>query len=149
MKRHLFTATMMILLIAGTGTAGEDEERIRQSTRLWDEAFDASNAQGLAVLYTHDAMLLPPGGETVKGRDAIERFWSEAMEGVTGDLNIQEIKIQGYLAYVVGTYDVFDGEGKRVEQGKYMEIRVRGDGGWPIHRDIWNASTPKQETAGH
>jgi ketosteroid isomerase-like protein len=32
-------------------------------------------------MYTEDAYLLPSGGEMVKGRAAIQAFWTKAAEG--------------------------------------------------------------------
>lgn len=48
-------------------------------TRLFVERANAKDAEGLALLYEEDAvMAYPPGSRTV-GREAIRRFWEDAL----------------------------------------------------------------------
>jgi ketosteroid isomerase-like protein len=40
----------------------------------WTAAFDKGDAAAVAAIYAPDAYVLPPGGDMVKGRSAIEVF---------------------------------------------------------------------------
>jgi uncharacterized protein (TIGR02246 family) len=59
-----------------------EREKARQPedlTRLFVERANAKDAEGLALLYEEDAvMAYPPGSRTV-GREAIRKFWQEAL----------------------------------------------------------------------
>ena len=46
----------------------------------FNEAVRSGDATALASLYTEDAMLLTPTGETFKGREGIEAFWVGAFQ---------------------------------------------------------------------
>jgi ketosteroid isomerase-like protein len=44
-------------------------------------------------MYTEDAYLLPPGTETVKGRAAIQTFWTNAAAAI-GDLKLTTVNVK-------------------------------------------------------
>jgi uncharacterized protein (TIGR02246 family) len=139
--------TLMPLWVACAAPAGEDEAQLKKTSKAWEEAFNAGDDQALAAIYAPDGMLLPPNGEFVRGREAIAKFWAGLIASVKGELEIQEVSVQGGLAYVLGTFKLFGGDGEVVDQGKYIEIWKRGDGQWQLYRDIWNTSLPLPETA--
>lgn len=142
MSRQLLGMTLVLLGAVSVASASEDEAMLRETSGAWEKAFNAGKAGEIAALYTSDAMLLPPNAEFVKGQEAIESFWAEMIAGISGTLEIQEIGLDGDLAYVIGLYDLVDSEGKPVDQGKYVEVWTRADGTWRLHRDIWNSSMP-------
>ena len=47
----------------------------------------------LGQMYTEDAYLLPPDSETVKGRAAIQRFWTSAAAAI-GDLKLTTVEVK-------------------------------------------------------
>jgi uncharacterized protein (TIGR02246 family) len=57
----------------------EIPEPLRKLIQDWDEARDAADANRLASLYTKDAILLLPTGETVQGRDAIAKHYGKIL----------------------------------------------------------------------
>jgi uncharacterized protein (TIGR02246 family) len=110
----------------------------------WMQAFNTHDAEGLAALYTRDAVFLPPNQPAVFGRDAIRATNQEFF--ATGDFKIDiealETVIDGELAYVAGRYRLWTDDGSLVDRGKYIEIWRAVDGQWLIHRDIYNSSLP-------
>ena len=70
----------MVLLIAGTlvgigqgsaQAASDVRATIVASIEQWTTAFNEADAAGVAAMYTQEGQLLPPGGPTVTGREAI------------------------------------------------------------------------------
>lgn len=108
----------------------------------WMEAFNSHDAQGLAALYTEDAVFLPPNQPAVFGRDAITATHAEvfAMGDFKIDIEALETVIEGQLAYVAGRYRMWTEDGTLVDHGKYIEIWRPVDGQWLISRDIYNSS---------
>src|SRR5262249_34794360 len=52
---------------------------IDETSRRFEHAFNLGDAAGAArLLYTRDALILPPGAEMVRGRDRIAEFWATA-----------------------------------------------------------------------
>ena len=145
MANRLLGVTLLLLCV-GCAVSVEDEEQLRTTSKAWEDAFNAGDAKALAAIYAPEAMLLPPNAEFVQGRESIEEFWAGFIEGVKGELEIQEVLVQGDLANLLGTY-ILDGDGKVVDRGKYVEIWKRGSGQWGLYRDIWNTSLPKSEPA--
>lgn len=143
MAKQLLTMALMLLCVACAASTGDDEERLKTTSQAWEDAFNARDAMALTALYAPDGMLLPPNAEFVQGRESIEAFWAGFIESVTGELEIQEVRVQGDLAYLLGTFKIFNVDGEVVDRGKYVEIWKRGSGQWGLYRDIWNTSLPK------
>ena len=142
----VFVFYLMPLWVACAAPTGEDEAQLKRASKAWEEAFNASDEKALAAIYAPDGMLLPPNAEFMRGREAIANYWAELIASVKGELEIQEVLVQGDLACIVGTFKLFAAGGEVVDQGKYVEIWKRGDGQWQLYRDIWNTSLPPQET---
>jgi uncharacterized protein (TIGR02246 family) len=56
-------------------------------------AFAKGDMAALGQMYTEDAYLLPPDSETVKGRAAIQRFWTSAAAAI-GDLKLTTVDVK-------------------------------------------------------
>lgn len=145
------TAVLAGVLVIGFGAAasllaqgGAVKAAIDASNKKFGTAVAAGSAKGVADLYTDDALVLPPNGEAVKGRPAIEKLF-EAMivAGVKGaTLTAQEVEGHGDTATEVGAYSVADAAGKELDRGKYVVVWKRVQGQWKLHRDIWNSNMP-------
>ena len=59
--------------------ASLEHDDVEQFTREFEALFNAGDAAGMASFYTEDAKLLAEHADLVRGRDAIERFWREAI----------------------------------------------------------------------
>ncbi len=125
------------------------QEAIAAGDKEFMESFQNGDAGALAALYTEGGQLLPPNGDFVNGRKAIETFWKGAMDmGIkTAKLEIVEVGGLGETAYEVGKYTLFGDNEKILDQGKYVVIWKQIDGQWKLHRDIWNSllPVPKQQ----
>ena len=66
----------------GTGT---ERDQIEAAHAMWDAAFNARDARGLAALYLPDATFLPATHEVIEGPIGIERFFGGIFaDGLTG-----------------------------------------------------------------
>jgi uncharacterized protein (TIGR02246 family) len=109
--------------------------------------FGRSDAAGLAALYTENGQVLPPNGEFVTGKPAIQTFWQAVMNmGIKeAELAIVEVEDHGDTAIEVSQFKLKDGEGQVLDKGKYIVIWKQEDGEWKLHRDIFNSSMPPPE----
>jgi uncharacterized protein (TIGR02246 family) len=103
----------------------------------------------LITLMTDDCILLPPGQEPIRGRDAILKFMQEQLsenqkyEIIEYDQNFEEVKIIGDWAYewatFHGTYHLKSGGPNLYERSKLFRIlRRQPDGSWKVARSIWH-----------
>jgi uncharacterized protein (TIGR02246 family) len=114
---------------------------IEASARQFEAAFSAGDAAAVAALYSEEGKVLPPDGEVVSGRAAIQAFWQGAIAAAPGTglaLHVEEVLGDGDVVAEVGHYTMTDPAGATIEQGKYTTLwRHEGDT-WRIYRDIWN-----------
>jgi uncharacterized protein (TIGR02246 family) len=116
---------------------------VKEGGMAWAAAWNAGNAAGIAALYSYDARLLPPNGDEVQGREAIEAYWQSAIEAVPGvrvTLETKELHNLGDVAVEVGSYANTGADGEHVDHGKYLVVWMLKDGTWQMARDIWNSS---------
>ena len=117
------------------------QSAIAKGSAAWQAAFNAGDGAAVAALYTSDASLLPPGGDPVQGREAIQGFWTEATStGGTFSLETVEVAGHGDMAVEIGTYSGTGADGAHTDHGKYMVLWKKVDGAWKMHRDMWNSS---------
>jgi len=121
----------------------EDHSQIEISSKSWVETYNQNDWEGLAALFTPDAIMMPPNGFVVEGREAIAK-WEKANEtGFRIALKLEAIEGRGELAYVRGRSCVFipDGTGGyAVDVGKFLEVRIQqSNGDWLIEADIFNS----------
>ena len=115
---------------------------IEAVNRKFSAAFAQKDAAAMASRYSSDAVVLPPGGAAVRGRDGIEKIWRGAMAaGDTLTLATIDVESHGDYAHEVGTY-VLKAGAKDVDRGNYVVVWKRQRGEWMLHRDIWNSSVP-------
>ena len=111
----------------------------------WAKAYNAGNADAVAILYDEQAVLLPPNAPGVKGRAAIKAFFvkdtAESQKaGVAFTLGPKPAGgVFGDMGWQSGTYAVRDKAGKVIETGKYLSVSMKKDGKWLYVRDTWNA----------
>lgn len=150
----LFTVIILLMSAACSGCksekAGMSNARgaVEEGNAKFSEAFERGDSAALAALYTQDAIVFPPGGEMVKGRQAIGEFWKATRQsGVkSATLTTVDVGESGDLAYEVGTVLLtIQPEGKEpaTASAKYVVVWKRqADGSWQLHRDIWNDLPP-------
>jgi ketosteroid isomerase-like protein len=118
-----------------------DKRALESGAAKWMEAFAAKDIDAMTTFYAKDAVLLPPDAPAIFGRDAIRASIQEMfVAGLAIELEDLEIEVVGNLGYKAGRYRTRGNDGSLVDRGKYIEIWSKLDGGWVIHRDIWNSS---------
>jgi ketosteroid isomerase-like protein len=111
------------------------------------------DATAAASAYDEHAILLPPTGEAIRGRKAIESFWRSGIEiGVRAvELEPLERGDAGQLVYEVGRYRMVLQPAKdqpRLERGAYVVLhRQEPDGSWRRAVDTFNRA-PSQASGG-
>ena len=110
-------------------------------------AFKRGDAAGVASGYADDALVMPPGGQAVTGKQAIERFWRSVMDaGVREvELRTERAEAQGDLAYEIGSASLRirpEGGTETIDTVKYVVVWTRRAGGpWQLAVDIWNSNS--------
>jgi ketosteroid isomerase-like protein len=123
---------------------GQAKDAIAVANEAFMEIFSHGDAAGIANLYTADGQLLPPHGDMVTGRAGIETFWQGAIDmGIkSAHLSTVELDKCGDTAVETGLYELGDGAGAVLDNGKYLVVWKLDGGTWKLHRDIWNTSVP-------
>jgi uncharacterized protein (TIGR02246 family) len=136
-----------IVALAGYAHAAKpaaDEAAIRAQTTSWIKAYNGGDAKAVAALYTEDAILMPPGAPSVKGRAAIQEFITKDIAsakaaGAVFNVNPStDVGVSGNTGWESGTYTVTV-KGATVETGKFLSVSRKKDGKWLYLRDTWNA----------
>ena len=157
MRSHL--ALSFLLFIASCTPvvmweAAETEADVEAINSLRDDfiALDnASDAAGLASLYTNDAVLMPPNEAAVTGSQAIESWFQTTFDQFTTEFTVasEELEVVGDWAFDWGAYMTAltpkAGGEPTEDRGKYIVIlRKQVDGSWRIVKNIWNSNNPPQ-----
>jgi uncharacterized protein (TIGR02246 family) len=129
--------------MVAAGTVRQEIERIGNE---FGDAFGRGDPAAIAAHYAEDGMIMPPGGQAVKGRQGIEQFWRGVREmGVQEvSLTTEEVDARDDLAYEVGSavLKIQPPEGAAItDTVKYVVVWKRDAGGaWQLYRDIWNSN---------
>jgi uncharacterized protein (TIGR02246 family) len=140
----LFSA---ILFGCGQNGTEEDIEAIKAVSSARAEAFNNANAEGIAVHFTEDAVLIPPGEPSRIGRKAVENYYQSIFDEYHAELTSEykEVDVDGDLAYGRGHAKVKlipKNAGDTIHsESEYLNILKRQpDGTWKTTHDIWNSS---------
>lgn len=95
------------------------------------------------MLHAEDAILLPPGGRVIRGRDSIQAFLTSPGDVTTADVRYLDLQVSGAdsLAYVVARYEyaVLRGADTARVQGPYAAVWKRHPTeGWQIQVMSWH-----------
>ena len=129
---------------SGTASTTAEVAAIHDTARRFSAAYVRGDAATMAALYTEDGVIFPEGTEAIRGRAAIQQYWTPRPgRRVTRHvLTPERIEIAGNLAHDYGRYEVDgeeDGKAWPTGYGKYVVVWKRGtDGAWRMHLDMWN-----------
>lgn len=118
-------------------------QKIKESIEAFSEYYTSGNYSALANCYCKEGIILPPGADIIKGREAIKKRWI-LPEGVSvpyHKITPIEISIKDDWAYDIGYYEgtTIKKNGDRVNfKGKYVIVWKKEDGLWKIYADAWN-----------
>jgi uncharacterized protein (TIGR02246 family) len=125
----------------GAPALAQNKATIEKLDDVWTAAFNKGDAAAVAVLYTEDAYVLPPGSSMVKGRAAIEAFWRQAAQQM-GDARLTTIDVLPLgrsAAREIGTVTLKTKSQPPQEiVGKYVVVWRKIGRDWKLATDIWN-----------
>ena len=135
------TALVAVLSAALIAPAAAQKANIEAANAKWVEFFNKGDFDGVASLYTNDAVALPPGSAMVKGRAAIGAMWKGMAEQVSDPkITTLDVKRLGpAAAREIGTFSLkTKGPTPKEVTGKYVVIWQRIGRDWKLSSDIWN-----------
>jgi uncharacterized protein (TIGR02246 family) len=154
-KRSVVVTLVLLVLIGMLGPVGlagvswaKDDPKLREAIEAANGQFVAATARGdaaaLAALYSESGQLLPPGGETLTGREALKTFWQGALDSGMKAVKVEMIELTGAgdFAFELGRYWMYGADGHLTEAGKDVVVWKREHGSWRMSRDIWNSNQP-------
>jgi uncharacterized protein (TIGR02246 family) len=135
--------------VALAGGLNEKEmAAVKAVSATFKNACESSNWDALAANYSKDAVLMPPGMEPIKGREAIQAHFAAFPPATEVMMEDVEISGEGGMAYVMGRYALTitpEGGEPMTMTGQYLDIRKRqADGTWVIVRDMYSANEPSE-----
>ena len=129
-----------------TFDAVQVRKSIEEACARYSAAIREGNLAGVVDEYTVDATLVPPDGEILKGKQAIEELYKKFFQMGMKDIAFTTIEVggSGDTAYEIGKTKVRiqpEGQAAIIDSTKYLVIWKRqADGAWKVHADIWNFS---------
>jgi len=126
---------------AQTSLSQEDVTALEVLTGTAARLIRAGDWAGWAALYAADAVLHPPNGAAVRGRDAIQK-WGEAFPPVEA-LEFSDVQVfgEGNVAYVTTAYALTI-RGLPPDTGTQLGVCRRGVGGWQVVAVSFNSDLP-------
>ena len=124
------------------GPSFAQKAEIQKVNAKWIQLFNKGDFTGIGMLYTKDAVALPPDAGIVKGREAVTAMWKDLADKVADPaLNTVEVKRLGpTAAREIGTFKLkTKGANSQELSGKYVVIWQRENGSWKLSTDAWNS----------
>jgi ketosteroid isomerase-like protein len=156
MRRLLLSLLVAVLAVPtfADSKSGSDADDLVQK---YLAAVNAPDPVALAALYADDALVLPPQGGSVQGRDAIKKFWARRdRRGVS--FEILQKRVCGEAGFYVGKFAARESLNRvlpaeqlsravnrqrdDVHGSFILCLRRVGKGAWQIASDMWN-ETPQ------
>jgi ketosteroid isomerase-like protein len=112
------------------------------------EELARGDAAAAAAVYAEGAILLPPTGEVIRGRKAIESFWRSGIEIGVRSIELQRLEHSeaDRLLYELGRYRMLVQRAEhepKLERGAYVLLhRQEPDGSWRRAVDMFNTTAP-------
>ena len=145
-----------LLCLAGTASAQDPADStaaaqaIAQSAQAFSRALERGDAEGMAAQYVDDAVLVPPNGRVIAGRDSIRVFWTPRnpdFRTLAHSLTTDRLEVVGEVAVEVGTWrqeGQLEDDQPRESAGRYLVVwRRQPDGAWKMQFDSWTTPFPE------
>jgi ketosteroid isomerase-like protein len=122
-----------------------DVEALLSMSPTWEAHYNAGDLDALTMLYTEDAVLMPPDLPSLTGVDAmraiVQTFFDVGLVGSEVP-RIEAYGVMGDEAWGAGPFRFFDASGNLVVEGKYLVVYRYVDGAWRIARHMWSNDAP-------
>jgi uncharacterized protein (TIGR02246 family) len=109
---------------------------VRKTADAFARAFASGNAKAVAAFWTSNGEYVGADGETLRGRDAIEKSYVEFFKRypkATVKVDIDKVRMMGlHAALEEGMLRVTLDEGKEPSVSRYSVLHVRDDDGWKM-----------------
>jgi uncharacterized protein (TIGR02246 family) len=121
---------------------------IEKAIAKYSEAIREGNLARVVDAYTVDATIVPPDGEIVKGKQAIEELYKKLFQMGMKEIVLTTIEVggSGDTAYEIGKTKVRiqpESQAALTDSTKYLVIWKRqAVDTWKVHVDIWNVRAP-------
>lgn len=112
------------------------------------EELARGDATAAAAVYAAGAILLPPTGEVIRGRKAIESFWRSGIEIGVRSIELERLEHSeaDRVLYELGRYRMLVHRAEhepKLERGAYVLLhRQEPDGSWRRAVDMFNTAAP-------
>jgi uncharacterized protein (TIGR02246 family) len=120
---------------AGKEKAGDVAE-VRKTGEKFVRAFNKGDAKAMAALWAPEGEYVGPDGDTVKGRDAIQKDYAEFFEKnrkARIELFPETVRRFGpHTALAEGSLKLYLPGEKEPGESRYSVLYVRGDDGWEM-----------------
>lgn len=132
-------------------THDADVKAITDTEVQANQAWASKDADKVMAFYADDALLMTPGAEAVRGKDAIRDELKQMLADPAVSLTFQSSKVDvaksGDLGYTAGTYKltVTDPATHKPinDHGNYVTtFRKQADGSWKAVADIASSAVP-------
>ncbi len=149
---NLATALLVIVGLAACAAAPQESQQspeIAAKSKVWIDALNAGDIEGVVATYSADARILPPNAELATGHDAVRAIFGGMIDaGIGGSIETIEISAAADIGYHVGTFTLVTEDGTTVDQGKFIETWRQIDGEWKISNDQFNSDLPTMASGG-
>lgn len=121
-----------------------EKSAVEEVVRNLIEADNSRDMKAALSAYTEDVVWLPPSGETVRGKPAIESRYRDLYKSYRPgiQLDIEESGVSGSLAFVRGRNRgmlvAIDGGQNRQLNDKFMALLRCRKGTWKISHLMWS-----------
>jgi len=117
-------------------------EGINETNQLFMDAFSAGDAEKVAGFYTANCRFLPDNSNPVDGRANVQELIQSMMDGGVSSVELitWEVEDCGDTAIEVGRVVMRGDTDELIDDGKFIVIWKKEEGGWRLHRDIVNSS---------
>jgi ketosteroid isomerase-like protein len=131
------------ILAASPALAADHDAELKAFVEAWEQAFNANELDKVAAMYVEDGRRMPPNAETAMGHDGILAQLKASRALMSGvELEFEKTVVDGTLAATLGTYKIKGPDGSVVDNGKWLAVGRKTDGGWKTVSDIWNSDQP-------
>lgn len=136
---HKIVILAVLSFLFASPVFAQDKATIEARDETLMAAFNKGDAAAVRAIYTDDAVVLPSGGDMVRGKGLLP-FWKAVVARIGGFKRVpMEVTPLGpEYAREIGTFAFASKRELTHYAGKYVVIWQNVGGEWRIATDIWN-----------